>query len=141
MTGRSLLPVLQGTTQEVYRADEPIGLEAAGQCVLYKGDMKLVKNGKPDGDGVWRLYNLNKDPGETTDLANSSPTIFEDMMGHYQAYTKQYGVLEMGVDYQPLMEIQNKLVDQLWTAAAPWLVGGLFLIVGLWLGRRFKKRF
>lgn len=135
MTGRTLLPIIQKKTNQVYGSEEPIGMEAAGQCALFKGNMKLVKNGKPYGDNVWRLYDLVNDPGETKDLAKSSTPLFEEMKNYYKDYTAQYGVLEMGVDYEPLLEIQHKLGAQLKEAAFPWVIGGVLILV-LLIGRR-----
>ncbi len=51
-TGKSLMPLINNQTDTVYQADEAIGMNAAGQSALFKGAMKLVKNGKPYGDGV-----------------------------------------------------------------------------------------
>ncbi len=140
MTGRSLYALIQGETDQVYGSDEAIGMEAAGQCALYKGDMKLVRNGKPYGDGIWRLYNLGVDPGETNDLAAAQPDVFAEMKQHYAEYTNRFGVLEMGIDYEPLKEIQNKMIAQLGAAARPWLFGILILILGFFFWRRMKKR-
>ncbi|MGB0930475.1 MAG: arylsulfatase [Chitinophagales bacterium] len=140
MTGKNLYPLIQGETDSVYRADEAIGMEAAGQCVLYKGEMKLVRNGRPYGDGVWRLYNLTNDPGETTDLSKSSSKLFAEMTRHYSDYTDKYGVLEMGIDYQPLQEIQNKMIAQLKVAAMPWLVGFVVLVLGIFVWRWNRKK-
>jgi len=139
MTGKDLFPLIHGKTDSVYRADETIGMEAAGQCALYKGDMKLVRNGRPYGDGVWRLYDLQSDPGETTDLSKSSPTLFSEMVRHYSDYTDEYGVLEMGINYEPLQEIQNKMIAQLKVAAMPWLIGFVVLMLGLFVWRRRRK--
>ena len=139
MTGRSLLSVIKGDTNQVYGPTEPIGLEAAGRCVLYKGDMKLVKNGKTYGDYNWELYNLTQDPGETNDLATTSPKVLQEMIDHYSEYAEQVGVLEMGDDYIPLVEIQNKLVAQYKKSTMPWLLAFIALIVGFVIYRRRRK--
>lgn len=140
MTGKSLFPLINNETDIVYDPDETIGMEAAGQCALYKGNMKLVRNGRPYGDGIWRLYNLAVDPGETNDLAKSSPGLFAEMIKHYSDYTTKYGVLEMGINYEPLSEIQNKLKAQLQKAIRPWFFGFLVLLVGLYIWKRTKKK-
>jgi len=138
MTGRTLYPLLRGDTTDIYGVDEPIGIEAAGHGALFKGDYKLVRNGRPYGDGIWRLYNLKHDPGEIIDLAKSEPRRFAEMILDYDDYTEKYGVLEMGVHYEPLLEIQNKLAAQIMSAARPWFLGiGAFLI-GFILYRKFK---
>ena len=140
MTGKSLFPLINGDTDSVYGPEETIGMEAAGQCALYKGNIKLVRNGRPYGDGIWRLYNLTEDPGETYDLATTKPTLFAEMIKHYSDYTEKYGVLEMGIGYEPLLEIQNKLKTKLKKATKPWLIGFVILLIVLYVKRRFKKR-
>lgn len=140
MTGKSLVSVIQGEKDMVYGSDEIIGMEAAGQCALFKGDLKLVRNGRPYGDGIWRMYNLAIDPGETFDLKETESHLFAEMIRHYSVYTKEYGVLEMGINYQPLLEIQNKMIGQLRTAARPWLIGFLVLTIVFLFIRRMKKK-
>jgi arylsulfatase/uncharacterized sulfatase len=139
MTGKSLYPLLQNTQEQVYEDDEPIGIEAAGHGALYKGDYKIVRNGRPYGDGEWRLHNLSVDPGETTDLSKTEPNKFAEMIRDYDDYTKAYGVLEMGINYEPLNEIQNKMVARIGKAIRPWLavIGvGLVLLFGYRAYRR-----
>jgi len=140
MDGKDLYPLIHGEIDSVYHADETIGMEAAGQCVLYKGDVKLVRNGRPYGDGVWRMYNLANDPGETIDLSKSSPKLFAEMIRHYSDYTDKYGVLEMGISYEPLQEIHNKLKAQLMVAAMPWLIGFGVLMLGIFVWRRNRRK-
>ena len=75
LSGRSMLPLLQGKTDYVHAPDEALGYELAGSAALFKGDFKLVKNIAPLGDGQWRLYDLKMDPGEVHDLSSSQPAI------------------------------------------------------------------
>lgn len=138
MTGKNLFPLIKGEIESAYAPDESIGLEAAGQCALFKGDLKLVRNGRPYGDGEWRMYNLKNDPGENYDLKSQQPQKFADLIKDYSDYTKKYGVLEMGINYEPLNEIQNKFVAKLGKSIRPWLLGFVALIIGLiyWKRRR-----
>ncbi len=136
MTGRSLYPLISQTSEQVYQDDEAVGIEAAGHGALYKGDYKLVRNGRPYGDGEWRMHNLNLDPGETKDLSVLEPSKFAELISDYADYTEEYGVLEMGINYEPINEIQNKLQAQLGAAIRPWLLAVVVLIMGFW---GFKK--
>ena len=130
MSGRSLLPLLEDASARIYQDDEPIGIEAAGHGALYKGNYKIVRNGRPYGDGEWRLYDISDDPGETADLARSQPEKFAELIRDYDDYTREHGVLEMGINYEPLNEIQNKLVARIVQAARPWLIAVVFLLLG-----------
>jgi len=139
MTGRSIYPLLINETDKIYEDNEPIGIEAAGHCALYKGEYKVVRNGRPYGDGVWRLYNLKSDPGETNNLSNTQSAKFAELIKDYDAYTQEFGVLEMGINYEPLNEIQNKIKAQLSGAIRPWLIGFLVLVLLVFLYRKFRK--
>ena len=137
MTGHSLFPIIQKDTNQVYAQDEPIGMEAAGQAAIFRGDFKLVRNGKPYGDGIWRMYNLKNDPGETKDLATSNAKLFEDLKIDYKNYSTKYGVLEMPEDYETVEEITNKVKR----ALAPWLIGFVVLMASLFiLFRRMRRK-
>lgn len=138
-TGRSLFDVLNGASDQVYSPEEPIGMEAAKQAALFKGNHKLVYNGKPYGDGVWRMYDLSTDPGETKDLASVQPKLFQALKADYEIYKKEMGVLEMPDDYEAVKEVQNKLVRKVKKAVMPWLVGILFVFVGFFIGKRYRK--
>ena len=122
--------MLEDASARIYQDDEPIGIEAAGHGALYKGNYKIVRNGRPYGDGEWRLYDISDDPGETADLARSQPEKFAELIRDYDDYTREHGVLEMGINYEPLNEIQNKLVARIVQAARPWLIAVVFLLLG-----------
>jgi arylsulfatase A-like enzyme len=102
LSGRSLLPLLQGKADYAYRPDEALGYELAGSAALFLGDYKLVKNIAPLGDGQWRLFNLHQDPGETLDLQSAQPVVFASMRAAYDKYAQDYGVLPVpeGFDLQ-----------------------------------------
>lgn len=139
MTGRSMFPLLSEEKTNIYESDEPIGIEAAGHGALYKGNYKITRNGRPYGDGEWRMYDLSIDPGETTDLSSAQPSKFAELIRDYDDYTKQYGVLEMGINYEPLTEIQNKLVAQIGKAVRPWFIGIAILLIALISFRKFRS--
>ena len=139
MTGRSIYPLLSNERDRIYERDDPIGIEAAGHGALYKGDYKIVRNGRPYGDGVWKLYNIARDPGETTDLATLKPLKFSELIKDYDDYTTTYGVLEMGISYEPLNEIQNKLKRQIINNARPWLIGLFVIVLSIFVFRKMRK--
>ncbi len=141
MTGRSLINVIEKDTV-IYSDTDVIGMEAAGQCALYKGDYKLTRNGRPYGDGIWSMYDLSTDPGETIDLRASHPALFSDLIKEYNNYTAANGVIEMGINYEALNEIQNKYRAQLVKVVKPWVFGFLavFVVLIIWIGRRRKRQ-
>lgn len=132
MMGRSLLPVLRGEAQQVHAPDEAIGYELSGNQALFKGDLKLVLNLAPVGDGQWHLYNLRVDPGETHDLQDIMPEQFRSMQADYAAYAKSHGVLPMPDGYSPTRQVLINSVVNYWfpTYGKPPLFG-LFMLLAL----------
>ena len=110
MTGRSLLPVLLGDADSAYAPNDIRAIEVSGNSALFKGDFKITRSVPPAGDGVWRLYNMKTDPGETTDLSSAEPDVRADLIASYAAYAEEMGVLEMPDGYNSLRQIlQNSL--------------------------------
>ena len=143
MHGVSLLPVLQGTAQRVHAPDKPIGYELSGNLALFKGDLKLVKNSPPVGDGQWRLFDIVKDPGETQDLQQQLPEVFKAMQTDYAAYASAHGVLPMPEGYSPTRQVLINSFVNYWIPAykTPVLVVllGLGLLVTGWVVRRRRR--
>lgn len=130
ITGKSISPLLKGETDRIYKADEPIGLETAGSSALFKDNWKIVRNAKPYGDVKWRLYDMATDPGETHDLSKESPKIFMELKKDYAEYTKKFGVLDMGADYEPHKVILQNSSKRFVKAIRPWLIGLIIFLIG-----------
>jgi arylsulfatase/uncharacterized sulfatase len=142
MDGRSMVPLLTGRSNFIYRPDEPVGYELAGSAALYRGHYKLVKNIAPLGDGTWHLYDLERDPGETQDMGTALPALFQSMQADYADYASKNGVLPIpeGFDLQSAARyyaVHHFLLPKL-REALPVLLGAMALLWGglLWLRRR-----
>ena len=143
MTGRSLLPVLTGRADRVHAPEAAIGYELSGNEALFQGDLKLLRNIPPVGDGQWRLYDIVRDPGETQDLAADMPQVFAAMQRAYADYAQRHGVLPMPEGYDPIRQVEinaffNVYVPRYRTAF--WAVLGLLVLVGAWAWRRRRVR-
>jgi arylsulfatase/uncharacterized sulfatase len=132
ISGRSLLPVLKGEIDSVYAADDIRAIEVSGNSALYKGDYKITRSMPPVGDGQWRLFNLGLDPGETTDLAETEPAIFEDLLEEFAAYSERVGVLEMPEGYDTASQVRSNTTSRM-LENYPWLYLVLAGIVGVLL--------
>jgi len=117
LAGRSLLPVLRGEALQVHPADQAIGYELSGNEALFKGDLKLVRNAAPVGDGQWHLHNLRTDPGETRDLQAEMPAAFQAMQADYAAYARSHGVLPMPEGYNPVRQVLINSFIHYWIPA------------------------
>ncbi len=131
ITGRSLQPVLANRQQQVYGAEDLVGVEVAGNAALYRGRYKLVRNLPPLGDGVWHVFDLQKDPGESRDLAPERPELLSSLLEDYRTWSADVGVIEMPEGYAPLEQVSRNLGPILAKRYAAWLAafGLLFLVV------------
>ncbi|MBY0621316.1 arylsulfatase [Sphingomonas ursincola] len=139
--GRSLVPLLAGQADAVRTPETATGFEVSGNAALFKGSYKLVRNLKPYGDGIWRLYDIATDPGETRDLSRSDPAKFKEMMAEYRAYAKRNAVLEMPEGYDSTVQIGKNTVRKM--AARYWYVllgAGLLVIAMLYGAHRLLRR-
>ena len=84
------------------------------------------------------MYDLSSDPGETSDLSKSQEGKFAELIRDYDDYTQEYGVLEMGINYEPLLEIQSKLQTRIVNAARPWLNAVILLLLVYLAWRRWR---
>ena len=141
ITGHSLVPMLAGGRVGVRSAGEPLGYELSGNAVLWKADLKLVKNLPPFGDAQWHLFDIMADPGETTDLRRVRAAEFAAMQADYAAFAARDGVLAMPDGYTaPQQILDNALHDLLWPRLQRALVGAAGLLAllgaGVWLLKR-----
>jgi arylsulfatase A-like enzyme len=105
ITGRSLLPVIRKDTDFTYGPDDAVGIEVSGNSALFKGRYKLSRDMAPHGDGAWRLFDIQNDPGETQDLAADKPELLAELMDDYRKYARHYGVQEIPQGYDTLKQI------------------------------------
>ena len=110
IVGRSMVPLLQGQAERIYGDDDAIGYELNGHRALFLGDHKIVYNRPPIGDGVWHLYNIATDPGETQDLRELQPQRFARMQALYEQFVVEHGVLPVAEDFDPQQVMFARLV-------------------------------
>jgi arylsulfatase/uncharacterized sulfatase len=86
----------------------------AGNLALFKGDLKIVKNSPPMGDGQWHLHDLKSDPGETRDLQGQMPEVFQAMRADYEAWSSSHQVLPMPDGYDPVRQVTINAFVNYW---------------------------
>lgn len=69
--GRSFWPYLKGDQTEMHRSTDNVGWSSGGSGAVIQGRYKAINQLPPGGMGAgpWRLYDLENDPGEHTDIA------------------------------------------------------------------------
>jgi len=87
LDGRSLLPLLADQDQG---RPTGIGFQSGKQVAWIEQRWKLIRTHKPDEDAEpldgFALYDLNADPGETTDFAATYPDVVARMAGELEAW-------------------------------------------------------
>jgi arylsulfatase len=96
MRGKSLQGVLTGSKKAVYDADDLVGGEMQNGKWMRQGDFKAVSVAPPYGTGIWHLYNLADDPGETHDLAKEQPETLKQLQAAWDRYADDVGVVLTG---------------------------------------------
>jgi arylsulfatase A-like enzyme len=141
MSGRSLVPMLSGSAPSVYGDDEGFGVEVSGNSAFIVGHHKLVRNLAPFGDGAWHLFDLETDPGETTDLGPSQPELLRTMLDRYGQYSIQMGVLAVPEGYSSARQVgANTVRRMIINYAVELVVFGLALIAAFVLLVRAVRR-
>ena len=90
--GKSWLPLLSGRDTKIHDSETVTGWELFFHQAIRKGNYKAVFIPKPKGRDKWQLYDLEKDMGETYDLAEEKPEILEELVKYWLAYVAEFGV-------------------------------------------------
>lgn len=90
LPGKSLVPVLTG---DVHVVERPEGLfwERAGNRAVRIGKWKLVSTWPSYG---WELYDLERDPTETKDVARQNHAVVSQLSQAYFKWAKENGVVD-----------------------------------------------
>ena len=143
-SGVSLLPVITGQSNQVRAPDVAVGHELSGNSAMFRGDLKLVRNLPPIGDGQWRLFDTVRDPGETLDLSAQRPDDFRALQALYAQWELAHGVLPMPADYRYAYQVLRNAIFNVYVPRYGPIVAavlaGLLLMAVLWLRRRRAAR-
>ena len=93
MRGRSMVGLLDGSRETLYRGDEFVGGEMGGGKWMRQGAFKAVMVPRPYGTGEWQLFNVVDDPGEARDLAASMPDKLATLEAEWERYAEDVGVV------------------------------------------------
>jgi arylsulfatase A-like enzyme len=85
----------QAEVNTLHGSDDPIaGWELFGRAALRKGKWKIVFiPAGPYGTGKWELFDLEQDPGETRDLADTEPERTKELLALWDEYVRETGVV------------------------------------------------
>jgi arylsulfatase len=101
-SGVSLRPFLAGKESRLRTEAQSVAFELFGNCYVVAGDYKAIRvRTGMYGDGKWHLYDIKKDPGETRPLESAQPERLKKMIGIYERYAKEKGIVPVADDWNP----------------------------------------
>jgi arylsulfatase A-like enzyme len=84
-------------TREVTEREVPIPFRFRDQGALIDNNFKLVATSRKEQ--AFELYDLEKDPGESSDISGDYPEVFEDMISEFQEWSATVDASVQGRDY------------------------------------------
>ncbi|KAJ5289190.1 hypothetical protein N7478_002220 [Penicillium angulare] len=107
-----------GELWNIHSSSEPIGWELFARAAMRKGDWKIVHIAKANG-GVgevngegWELFNVVEDPGENVNLAGEEPEKLKELIGCWEEYVNECGVVWGENAFDPGLGIED--APELW---------------------------
>lgn len=101
--GKSILPVLTGSAQEVHASNEGMGWELFERKAYVKGQWKILRLPAPFSTGQWQLFNLENDPAEMNDLSDKFPAKRDSLIEDWMQYAKRNDVFDHHGHYDSLL--------------------------------------
>ena len=101
-SGVSLRDFLSGDAAEHRDPESFYAFELFGNAYVVQGDYKAIKVREGMwGDGEWHLYDIRNDPGETERLDDADPDRLAAMIGYYDAFAEEKGIVPVSDDWNP----------------------------------------
>ena len=91
--GESMLAFLQGRADRVHEESYVTTLYHAGRAFIRRGKWKLVNLEPPFREADMELFDLEADPGETSDLSATEPAVFAEMLELWRTKRIELGIL------------------------------------------------
>ncbi|MCP4289687.1 MAG: hypothetical protein GY792_35575 [Gammaproteobacteria bacterium] len=104
MQGRSVLDVFNGEAATPYAGANKVGYELFGLKAYFNGDWKVLWMPEPFGKGDWELFNIKDDPAELMDLSAENPQKLKELVGQWEQYKEENGVLDTSLDQSTKVE-------------------------------------
>ena len=105
LQGTSLIPLISNEQTNLAQTTAFAGWELFGHRAIRHDDWKIVYVPSYDTPNVgrlphvvpdrWQLYNLVNDAGETEDLSGQFPEKLNELIGYWEQYKTQNGVVEI----------------------------------------------
>jgi arylsulfatase len=93
MVGESMAALLNGAASQVHDSAYVTTLYHAGHAFVRQGRWKLVNIEPPFDESGFELFDIDNDPGETTDLAATQRERFAAMLGLWRQKRLELGII------------------------------------------------
>jgi arylsulfatase len=93
LVGASLQPLLSGAVAEVHDDQYVTTLSHWGRAFLRQGRWKLVTLEPPFDEANFELFDLDADPAETRNLAETEPDRYAQLIELWRAERKRFGII------------------------------------------------
>ncbi|MEA5474054.1 sulfatase-like hydrolase/transferase [Synechococcus sp. CCY9201] len=101
-TGVSMRPYLEGRADAVRSEQQWVVSDIFGNSSIVAGRYKASRQSRAMfGDGQWRLFDIQADPGETQPLNASEPGRLTRLIGLYESYAKAKGIGPVADHWSP----------------------------------------
>ncbi len=101
-TGVSIRPYLEGRAAQVRNEQQWVVSDIFGNSSIVAGRYKASRQSRAMfGDGQWRLFDIEADPGETRPLNAVQPQRLQQLIGLYQAYASSKGIVPVDDHWSP----------------------------------------
>ncbi len=112
--GRSLLPLLRGEQREARPAYAETHKFPPGRLALRRGGHKLIVRlpASRDAAAVFELYDLERDPGERSDLARERPQLLAEMEAELRTLVTRFEKAGRA-DYRSPRETPREVIERL----------------------------
>ena len=93
MLGESMQRFLAGESDAVHDDEYVTALYHRGRAFLRKGPWKIVTLDPPFDEKYFELYDVVEDPGETTDLRESEPAKYDELIELWREERRRLGIV------------------------------------------------
>jgi len=93
MRGSSMVPLLQNRAETVHDDQEGTVLSHRGNALVRQGPWKLTAIEPVFNESQFALYNLDTDPGETTDLSDAEPEKYAALIEIWRQQRLELGII------------------------------------------------
>jgi len=93
MRGKNMADFLQGSSDTVHVVDHLTVQFHRGRAYLRHGHWKITAQDMPFDESGFALYDLQTDPGETTDLSEQYPNKREELLSLWREQRQELGVV------------------------------------------------